>query len=67
MTVDRAVLAFAGTMVLLSAALVYWVSIWWLLLTVFVGLNLLQSAFTGFCPAAKVFRKLGIEPGTAFR
>ena len=67
MTVDRAVLAFAGTMVLLSAALVYWVSIWWLLLTVFVGLNMLQSAFTGFCPAAIFFRKLGVRPGAAFR
>lgn len=67
MTIDRAVLAFAGTMTLLSAALVYWVSTWWLLLTVFVGLNMLQSAFTRFCPAAKAFKKLGVPPGTAFK
>lgn len=66
MTIDRAVLAFAGTMILLSAALVYWVSIWWLLLTAFVGLNMLQSAFTGFCPAAKAFKKMGVRPGAAY-
>ena len=66
MTLDRAVLAFAGTMVLLSAALVYWVSDWWLLLTAFVGLNMLQSAFTGFCPAAMMFKKLGFRPGPAY-
>lgn len=67
MTVDRAVLAFAGTMILISAALVYWVSVWWLLLTVFVGANMLQSAFTGFCPAAMFFKKLGVRPGVAYR
>lgn len=66
MTVDRAVLAFAGAMVLLSAALAYWVSEWWLLLTDFVGLNMLQSAFTGFCPAAIIFKKLGLRPGPAY-
>jgi hypothetical protein len=66
MTIDRAVLAFAGAMILLSAALVYWVSVWWLLLTIFVGLNMLQSAFTGFCPAAKMFKKLGVRPGAAY-
>ncbi|MGL4241110.1 MAG: YgaP family membrane protein [Beijerinckiaceae bacterium] len=67
MTIDRAVLAFAGLMVLLSAALAWWVSPAWLLLTAFVGLNLFQSAFTGFCPVARVFKRLGIEPGEAFR
>lgn len=66
MTVDRAVLAFAGFMVLLSAALAWWVSEAWLLLTAFVGLNMLQSAFTGFCPAAIVFKKLGLPPGPAY-
>ena len=66
MTIDRAVLAFAGTVILLSVALVYWVSAWWLLLTAFVGLNMLQSAFTGFCPAAKVFKKMGVSPGAAY-
>jgi len=64
---DRAVLAFAGVMVLLSVALAYFVSPWWQLLTVFVGLNLFQAAFTGWCPAARVFAALGIKPGNAFR
>jgi hypothetical protein len=64
--VDRAVLTFAGSMVLISAALAWLVSPYWLLLTVFVGLNLIQSAFTGFCPAAIVFRKLGLRAGPAF-
>ncbi|HRG14828.1 MAG TPA: DUF2892 domain-containing protein [Pseudomonadota bacterium] len=67
MNVDKAMFAFAGTMVLLSAVLTYFVSPLWLLLTAFVGLNLLQSAFTGFCPAAIVFRKLGIPAGCAFK
>ncbi len=67
MTIDRAVLAFAGFMVLLSAALTYWVSPWFLLLTVFVGVNMMQSAFTGFCPAAMVFKGLGCPVGNAFR
>lgn len=49
----------AGSMTLLSVALVYYVSPWWLLLTCFVGLNLIQSAFTGFCPPSIVLRKLG--------
>lgn len=66
MTVDRAVLAFAGIMVLASAVLTWLVSPWFLLLTAFVGLNMLQSAFTGFCPAAIVFRRLGCQPGVAF-
>ena len=67
MNIDRAVLAFAGMMVLASVALVYFVSPWWLLLTAFVGLNLLQSSVTGFCPAAIVFRKLGLPGGCAFK
>jgi len=49
----------AGSMTLLSVTLVYFVSPWWLLLTCFVGLNLIQSAFTGFCPPSIVLRKLG--------
>ena len=67
MNLDRAVLAFAGVMILTSAALVYFVSPWWLLLTTFVGLNLLQASVTGFCPAAVVFRKLGLASGCAFK
>jgi hypothetical protein len=66
MTLDRAVLAFAGSMLLLSLLLTYYVSPYFVWLTVFVGLNLLQSAFTGFCPAAIAFRKLGVRPGAAF-
>jgi len=66
MKVDQAVFAFAGVMVLASVALAYFVSPWWWLLTVFVGANLLQSAFTGFCPAAMVFKRLGCPAGQAF-
>jgi hypothetical protein len=61
MTVQRAVTAFAGFMVLLSLALTWWVSPLFVWLTVFVGANLLQSAFTGFCPAAMVFRAMGLK------
>lgn len=66
MTLDRVVLAFAGSMLLLSLLLTYYVSPYFVWLTVFIGLNLLQSAFTGFCPAAIAFRKLGVRPGAAF-
>lgn len=67
MNLDRAVLAFAGLMVLASLALAHYVSPNWLWLTAFVGLNLIQSSFTGFCPAALVFRALGAKQGCAFR
>jgi hypothetical protein len=63
MTVNQAVTAFAGFMVLLSLALAWSVSPYFLALTAFVGANLLQSAFTGFCPAAMIFRKLGLRNG----
>ena len=66
MNIDRFVMAFAGTVVLLSIALVTLISPWWLLLTGFVGLNLLQAAFTGFCPLAFVLKRFGIQPGRAF-
>ncbi len=66
MGLDRTVFAFAGIMVLASVALTLWVSPLFVWFTVFIGLNLLQSAFTGFCPAAFVFKKLGIKPGCAF-
>ena len=66
MNVDRAVMAFAGVMILLSVVLAVWVSPWWLLFTAFVGFNMLQSAFTGFCPAAMIFRKFGCSAGSAF-
>lgn len=61
MTVERAVRMTAGVIVLLSLALVHWVSQYWLWLTVFVGLNLLQSAFTNWCPAMTIFRAMGLK------
>ncbi len=67
MNLDRAVLTFAGIMTLLSAALVAFVSPWWLLLTAFIGLNLLQSSLTGLCPAASLLRRFGVSSGCAFR
>lgn len=67
MNLDRAVMAFAGVMTLISAALVYFVSPWFLLFTAFIGLNMLQASFTGFCPAAMIFRKLGFNAGCAFK
>ncbi len=67
MNLDRAVLAFAGVMILLSVALAHFLSPWWLLFTVFIGLNMLQAAFTGFCPAAMIFAKFGVRSGCAFK
>lgn len=66
MTIDRIVIAFAGTVVLLGLLLGVLVNTWWLLLSAFVGLNLLQSAFTGFCPLARILKRLGAQPGAAF-
>lgn len=67
MTIDRAVLFFAGFMVLLSLALGFYVSPYWYLLTAFFGLNLMQASLTGFCLAAMIFKRLGLKPGVAFR
>ncbi len=67
MNIDRFVFAFAGSVILLSVLLAHFVSPWWLLLTAFVGLNLLQSAFTGFCPLAMILKKVGVPSGQAFR
>lgn len=67
MNIDKAVLAFAGLVVLVGLVLAQIYSPWWLLLSAFAGLNMFQAAFTGFCPAAIVFRKLGLRPGNAFR
>ena len=61
MTVERAVFAFAGTLILVSLALGYFHSPYWFLLTAFVGLNMFQSAFTGFCPARNVLRLMGLK------
>lgn len=66
MSLDRAVLAFAGVMVLVSVLLTAYVHPYFVWFTVFIGFNMLQSAFTGFCPAAMIFKKLGFRPGCAF-
>jgi hypothetical protein len=66
MSLDRAVMLFAGCMVLLSVALTMYVSSLFVWFTVFIGLNLIQSSFTGVCPAAMAFRALGVRKGCAF-
>lgn len=66
MTVDRLVLAFAGSFILLSLLLAHYHSPNWLWFTAFVGANMLQAAFTGFCPLAKILHKLGSKYGPAF-
>ena len=65
MNIDRAVLTFAGFVVLLGLALGYWVNPYWYLLTAFAGLNMIQASFTGFCPAETIFRKLGLKSAGA--
>ncbi len=67
MSLDRAVLAFAGIVVLAGIILSLSVHPMWIWLSGFGGANMLQAAFTGFCPAAMVFRKIGVKPGAAFR
>ena len=66
MNIDQIVFAFAGTVILTSLALSQLHSIHWLWLGAFVGANMLQAAFTGFCPLAKILKALGKEPGKAF-
>jgi hypothetical protein len=66
MTIDNAVLSFAGLVVLAGVGLGWFVSPWWLLLAAFAGANLLQAGITGFCPAAMLFKRLGLKPGCAF-
>lgn len=66
MSIDRVVMAFAGCVILLSLALGVYVNSYFFLLTAFVGLNLLQASFTGFCPLAMVLKKFGVKPGCAF-
>jgi hypothetical protein len=67
MSLDRAVFVFAGLVVLLGIVLSLYVHPYWLGLSAFAGLNMIQAAFTGFCPAAAAFKKLGLKPGVAFR
>lgn len=66
MSIDRVVMAFAGAMILLSLALGHLVHPYWLGLAAFVGVNMFQAAFTGFCPLAIMLKRLGIKPGCAF-
>ena len=66
MSIDRIVLAVAGSFILISLLLAHFHSENWLWFTAFVGANLLQSAFTGFCPMALLLKKLGVKPGCAF-
>ena len=66
MSIDRAVMAFAGLMILVSLALGHFVNANWFWLTAFVGANLFQASFTGFCPLAVILRKIGLQPGAAF-
>ena len=66
MSIERTVLAVAGSIVIGSVLLGMFVNTNWLWLTLFVGANLLQSAFTGFCPLAIILKKTGMKPGHAF-
>jgi Protein of unknown function (DUF2892) len=66
MSIDRIVMAFAGTMILVSLLLGIKFNPIWFWLTAFVGANLFQASFTGFCPLAMILRKLGVQPGAAF-
>jgi hypothetical protein len=66
MSIDRWVMRFAGAMVLASLLLAHFVAPGWLWLTAFVGANLFQASFTGFCPLAIILKKAGIQPGQAF-
>jgi hypothetical protein len=67
MNIDRMVFAVAGSFVLISLILGHWVHPYWLWLAAFVGLNMLQAAFTRFCPMAIFLKKLGLKPGSAFK
>jgi len=67
MTIDRAVFIFLGCVVLLGVTLSLTAHPYWIGLTIFAGLNAVQTGFTGFCPAAIVFKALGFRPGVAFK
>ncbi|MCB0326768.1 MAG: DUF2892 domain-containing protein [Bdellovibrionales bacterium] len=66
MNIDRMVFAFAGSVIMLSLALGYWISPYFFLATAFVGLNMFQASFTGICPLAMILKKLGVPSGKAF-
>ena len=65
-TIDKLVFRFAGLFILISLLLAYFHSPYWLWFTAFVGANMLQASFTGFCPLAIILGKLGVQPGVAF-
>jgi hypothetical protein len=65
MNVERYLRLIAGTVVMLTLALGYWLSAYWYLFTAFVGLNLFQSAFTNWCPMMTILRKLGVPDGAS--
>lgn len=67
MNIDRAVMAFAGFVILVGVALAWYVHIYFLAVPAFVGVNLFQAAFTGFCPLAKILGALGMKSGCAFQ
>lgn len=67
MTLDRAVMFFAGVMIFVSLALTLLVSPYWMWFTAFIGTNMMQSAITGWCPAAMIFKALGVKGGCAFQ
>jgi hypothetical protein len=67
MTIDKAVMLFAGAVNLVGVLLAAFVSPWWLLLCAFVGANLIQASITGFCPAALIFKAMKVRPGAVFR
>lgn len=66
MNIDQGVFRFAGLLILISVLLAHYHSAYWLWLTAFIGLNMLQASFTGFCPMARVLSKLGLKSGAAF-
>ena len=66
MALDRFIFAIAGVFILLSLGLSQIHHEYWLFFTAFVGVNLFQAAFTGFCPLAKILKAIGIKPGQAF-
>ena len=67
MNIDRAVFVFAGLVVLVSIALARWIHPAWIWLAVLAAVNMIQAAFTGLCPAAMAFKRLGLKSGEAFR
>lgn len=66
MNIDKFIFAFAGIMTLTGTVLGHYVNEFWLILPAFVGLNMFQAAFTGFCPLAMILKKLGFKQGNAF-